>query len=780
MRVLTAILVLIPSFALAQSGVVERKVDPARHVVILVNESSAESMAVGRHYAERRGVPEGNICRVKTTDKETISWPDYREQIEKPLARFVGRFPEALYVVPVYGIPSRISEEDPENDAPKDEPDNTLTKFVTNRDYACVDAELALIPRNGHEVEGWFDSELFGKDEPVTPAHRMFLVSRLDGPSAAIASALVDKALYAETYGPAGESYLDTRGLDPKTPLGATDEEMRETKNVFAKYGIALHHEDTAAVQDLSTFKDCLHYWGWYAPDISCSQPFTFRPGAVAAHLHSSSALSIRDDRKYWVGPLLAHGATCTAGTVYEPLVTGFPSMHIVLDRLFKGYTWGEACAMGNRKLSWMAVFVGDPLYAPYAKGMKESQGRNVALAADGYSRAAAALDAGDLDAARKVLDEIRSIAVPLEGGRDLSFLAREIASRGTGKTSGTIDELVKRLAEARAARDKGEDKAAQTALEKALSLSPNSFDANLALGTLFVQTERAQQALAPLEKARKVFPADPALFEPFGRALAANGKFAEAIPLLQDALEAGAGSDCMATLGDCYLKTKQAAKAILFLADATKKDAKNRAAFVALGRAYEENKDIPSALKTLKEAVRIYPETVEDITPYKNAWKALQLTAGHSTEKREKEDVEWVVRDFDNQEYQPPTKGVALDIAKQADTAAAAEGAVSMGSVPAEIMKVPGLPRLVMGNASGSSVTVFMKGSTPRLLKYAPTGAALATQEIGVWPGEYEIVVVVVKGTDKTVLTGRVTFELNRRYGMVLDSSLAMMFPPK
>lgn len=776
-RILLAACLLAPAAASAQSAPPDR----AKQVVVLWNDAVPDSEGVARHYAEKRGLPKENLCRVTTTAEETIAWPEFREQIARPLGRFLERFPDVLYIVPVYGIPLRISEESPENDAPKDGPEGTITKFVTGRDYACVDAELALIAQAAHDLEGWIDSEFFGRDEPFTAAQHFFLVSRLDGPTPAIAKALVDKAIYAETYGPVGEAYLDTRGLDKATPLGAIDEEIRQARAVFDSAGIACHHEDTAAAQDVATFKDCVFYWGWYAPDFTGSDPFAFRPGAVAAHLHSASASSIRQDSRFWVGPLLAHGATCTAGTVYEPLVTGFPSMTVVLDRLFKGYTWGEACAMGNRKLSWMAVFVGDPLYAPFAKGLKETQARNRALASEGYGKAAAAIDAGDLDGAQKTIEDIRSIGVPLEGAQDVSFLVREIASRRLGRSNGTVAELVKRLEEGRLAREKGDDKGAQSALEKAVSLSPGSFDANLALGWLYIETGKSQMALAPLEKAQKVFPADAGLREPLGRALAANGKFDAAIPLLEDAVRDGAGSDCVAALGDSFLKTRQAAKAVQFLTDATKKDPKNRAAFVALAKAHEEKKDMPLALKTFKAAVRVYPATSDDITAYKNAWKSYQLTAGHSGDKREKEDVDWVIRDFDNMEYQPPTRGIALEIAKQADAAVGTESPVALGSVPAEAMKVAGLPRLVVGNASSAEVTLYLKGSCARLIKMNPLGAAgAAGRDYGVFPGDYDVIVVVKRGADRTVLSSRVTFELNMRYGMILDNSLGMAFPAK
>jgi uncharacterized protein (TIGR03790 family) len=62
------------------------------------------------------------------------------------------------------------------------------------------------------------------------------------------------------------------------------------------------------------------------------------------------------------------HGACVTAGAVYEPFLTGTPSVDILMDRLLKGYSWGEAAWMAQPLVSWQMCFVGDPLYRPFAR----------------------------------------------------------------------------------------------------------------------------------------------------------------------------------------------------------------------------------------------------------------------------------------------------------------------------------------------------------------------------------------------------------------------------
>ena len=110
-------------------------------------------------------------------------------------------------------------------------------------------------------------------------------------------------------------------------------------------------------------------YAGWYEGNI-CG-PFAngtaeFMPGAIGYHLHSFSAVSIRSPTIAWVGPMLNQGVTATMGCVAEPYLNLTPQPHRLFERmLVRGYTFGEASIACQGVLSWMNVFVGDPLYRP-------------------------------------------------------------------------------------------------------------------------------------------------------------------------------------------------------------------------------------------------------------------------------------------------------------------------------------------------------------------------------------------------------------------------------
>ena len=129
-------------------------------------------------------------------------------------------------------------------------------------------------------------------------------------------------------------------------------------------------------------------YMGWY--DGNASGPFAqpkveFMPGAFAYHLHSYSAATLRSTNQYWVGPLLAKGATISMGSVAEPYLSGTPDVAIFSARLiFLGFTFGQAAYAAQQTLSWQTTVVGDPLYRPFGKNpdqlYKELAARNSKL----------------------------------------------------------------------------------------------------------------------------------------------------------------------------------------------------------------------------------------------------------------------------------------------------------------------------------------------------------------------------------------------------------------
>lgn len=350
--------------------------EPSRFL-LLRNSSVPEGAEVVRAWRDWRGMPDAPELVLDLPSGERVPRAVYEREVAAPIREFL-RSPagaEVQWLIPVFGMPLGIDEQ-PGLDGAR--------QTDQQRNEAAVDSELALVAATSVRTDGWVESPLFDRDRPLEAADELLGVIRLDGPTAAIAAALPAKAVLAETFGSGGRSFLDTRGLaDEKDGYGFRDVHMRTVRAAWDRLGLAYDHDDVMDVVDVSARPDFLHYEAWYAGDPSAWRGrLRFRTGAIAVHLHSFAAHTLRDPRANWCAPLLAAGATATYGTVYEPYTIGFPYEGIFWDRLARGWSFGEAAVASSQLVSWQAVFIGDPLHRPYAEGFAEAQSeRRLAMA---------------------------------------------------------------------------------------------------------------------------------------------------------------------------------------------------------------------------------------------------------------------------------------------------------------------------------------------------------------------------------------------------------------
>ncbi|HUC84747.1 MAG TPA: TIGR03790 family protein, partial [Candidatus Acidoferrales bacterium] len=329
-------------------------------VVVLYNSQVPESKTVAEHYAAARNVPAKQIFSFALTTNEVIMRPDFTDFLQKPLAADLERAglwkfgdvkvaangatlahtenrvvsSKIRYAVLCYGMPLKI--------APStylDELAGTAKGPEIRRDEAAVDSELAWLPllRMPVPLGGWLPNLLYGctNHEMLSPTNGILLVTRLDGPTPEIANQLVDKALAAETNGLLGRAYFDTRNEPTNSNYYLGDAWMLAGAELCRELGYDVE-VDTNAETFPATYpmSQIAIYAGWY--DSDASGPFTlptveFMPGAFAYHLHSFSAETLRTMNAHWCGPLLAKGATCTMGCVYEPYLRLTPNVPLFI-----------------------------------------------------------------------------------------------------------------------------------------------------------------------------------------------------------------------------------------------------------------------------------------------------------------------------------------------------------------------------------------------------------------------------------------------------------------
>ena len=452
-------------------------------VVVIYNSRLPESKAVADHYAQLRQVPENQIYGFALTTNEEMSRAEFHDSLQLPLARRLendglwrfapftiaatnGR-PERVirrvaaskirYAVLCWGVPLKISS-DPE----LREVVNTNQPPQFQRNEAAVDSELAWLPmiEMNPPLAGPLQNWTYGATNTASlnPTNGILLVARLDGPTAGIARGLVDKALTAERDGLWGRAYFDARGIvQSQTNYWLGDEWILGAAQISRVLGFETVVDDKPETFPASfPMSQIALYAGWYSGDAD--GPFAlpaveFMPGAFAYHLHSFSAATLRSGSQGWCGPLLAKGAPCTMGCVYEPYLALTPNVALFLERLtMSQFTFGEAAWAAQPALSWQTTVIGDPLYRPFEKSPtrlhEELTERHSPLIEWSF---------------------LRLVNVDLARGRSAAYLANLIETTGVATNSAVLTE---KLADLYAMQGKLSD--ATDAYERALTLNPS------------------------------------------------------------------------------------------------------------------------------------------------------------------------------------------------------------------------------------------------------------------------------------------------------------------
>lgn len=266
----------------------------------------------------------------------------------------------------------------PEQEKREAELGQQYNQAVGAETQAALDSELALFAWPPYETWRWvvnpyhfaFPNERRQGFPPV------FMTARLDGPTPEDAMRLVTDAVAAEQNGLHGKVYLDSRGIkqNAERPDGygypGYDESIRELAALLKeKTSLEVIHDDQPGLFQAGQCPDCMLYCGWYSL-ANYVDAFDFVPGAIAYHIASAEAVSLRDPNKaYWCPRLIQDGVAATLGPVAEPYTIGFPKPYEFFVILLSGKaTLAETYFATLYFNSWMTTLIGDPLYNPFGK----------------------------------------------------------------------------------------------------------------------------------------------------------------------------------------------------------------------------------------------------------------------------------------------------------------------------------------------------------------------------------------------------------------------------
>ncbi|MBI1849867.1 MAG: TIGR03790 family protein [Planctomycetes bacterium] len=356
------------------------------NVVVVVNDSSPISTAIGDYYRAVRSIPAQNVCHLVagTTTSESISRATFDADVRDPIADFLvssGLRDSTRYLVLTKGVPLRVWSE---------------ISGGTQADGACVDSELTLLftGRLGDAGQpGWAGNPYFGSEksfdrfiEDGGGAALKYLVCRLDGYAANVdpvtgvpqdIKGLIDRgSLPAES----GTFLLDTDSSkgEGSSGYGAGNLWMRDAESALLADGESVVREATTTFA--SNASAILGYASWGSNDCCTAgppyygevpagsghvYPGTFAVGCLTTDYVSTSGRTFADGAGYGqslIADLVRLGATGCNGHVDEPFLDAVSHPQYLLPRFAMGYQAAESFYSSIPFLSWMNVVVVDPL----------------------------------------------------------------------------------------------------------------------------------------------------------------------------------------------------------------------------------------------------------------------------------------------------------------------------------------------------------------------------------------------------------------------------------
>jgi uncharacterized protein (TIGR03790 family) len=370
----------------------------ADYTVVVANASDPDSVEIARAYQAFRGIPEKNVILLPMSSGLAIDRATFVEELFNPLrSEFMerglthGEFlsktdvhgrREILwlglsvrYLVLCRGVPLKIKGGDKETDQPIFDAyvmasnGRLSMPGVFMRTNGSVDGELSLLAHDQWPATGVIPNPIANK-LPVDEKQRILRVSRLDGPTKADVLNMIDGVREVEAKGLRGRAYFDLRNRPEGDAYRMGDDWIREASNAV----IAADFDTTVDNRPgMFTLEDRMDmpaiYVGWYFHKVRgpfLIPGFRFAPGAIAMHLHSTSAGNPRLGEQHWVGPLISRGAAATVGNVYEPYLVATHHFDIILKGMLAGFNFGDSSYAALPFLSWQAAAFGDPLYQPF------------------------------------------------------------------------------------------------------------------------------------------------------------------------------------------------------------------------------------------------------------------------------------------------------------------------------------------------------------------------------------------------------------------------------
>ncbi|MFP6880060.1 MAG: TIGR03790 family protein, partial [Roseibacillus sp.] len=278
-RLTSTLLALALGTGLAAAG--PRAITP-KAVVVLYNSTEDESEDLAQHYAKAREIPKENVVGLPLPTTDEMSRVDFDAKLRDPLRKIFDQrgwwkrakgtsglvqpvSNKVRFLVTMRGVPFKVAR------TPASIPEQEGMKRrhyspSVEGDEASVDSELSLLGVEGYPIKGHLNNPYFRKDDSVMSLEStpFLVVGRLDGPSFALCTRLIDDAVAIEREGLWGMAYLDLARKGAGYEAG--DNWIEKIAKMNERAGIPSvidRHRDTFVTN--YPMREAAIYFGWYA-----------------------------------------------------------------------------------------------------------------------------------------------------------------------------------------------------------------------------------------------------------------------------------------------------------------------------------------------------------------------------------------------------------------------------------------------------------------------------------------------------------------------------------
>lgn len=331
------------------------------NVLVVVNQSSTNSVQLGNYYCEKRGVPPQNLIRINWAGGN-VNWTraEFESALRIPVTTNLAARQltnQIDYVVLCMDIPYRVTNTTV--NVPNNFNATTAALFYGFKDNPTDPMQFCSLANATTNLYAGSET-IFRQTPPISASSNSWLTFLLTATNLSKAKALVDLGVVSDASFPTQRVFI-TKSYDPARNIRflQADGAILNTR-LRGNYEVVLTNTyTTSGLGPLLGFQNGVQQFNMFSPPVV--------PGAMMDNLTSFSGFLFEVSGHTTAMDFINNGATASYGTIIEPCA--YPDKFPTPQNHFyqaRGFSIGE-CYYQSVTNPYQGILVGEPLAAPFA-----------------------------------------------------------------------------------------------------------------------------------------------------------------------------------------------------------------------------------------------------------------------------------------------------------------------------------------------------------------------------------------------------------------------------